>query len=88
MRLLRRFDHERLALVGHGMGGSVACILAGAGPELVHAVALLEGYLFAMSTHPGRARAGHRHGRRGSFSAPRPSESRYNGGFPPPSSVP
>jgi len=43
VRLLRRFDYERLALVGHSMGGSVALMLAGAWPELVQALVLLEG---------------------------------------------
>jgi pimeloyl-ACP methyl ester carboxylesterase len=41
--LVRRLGPGRLSVVGHSMGGSVASYFAGARPDRVHRVALLEG---------------------------------------------
>jgi pimeloyl-ACP methyl ester carboxylesterase len=41
--LLDRLGRARVSLVGHSMGGSIAAYVAGAFPERVHRLALLEG---------------------------------------------
>lgn len=41
--LVRGIAADKLLLVGHSMGGTVACLYAGARPERVQALALIEG---------------------------------------------
>lgn len=41
--LVERIQPQRLVLVGHSMGGTIACLYAGAFPERVEAMVLLEG---------------------------------------------
>ncbi|MBK9258649.1 MAG: alpha/beta hydrolase [Polyangiaceae bacterium] len=41
--LLDRFERKRIALVGHSMGGTVASLCAGAMPDRIERLALLEG---------------------------------------------
>lgn len=41
--LVERLDRQRLTLVGHSMGGTVAALYAGAVPERIERLALLEG---------------------------------------------
>ena len=48
--LTRYADGERVALVGHSMGGNVACTYAGLRPERVRALVSLEGFGMRRST--------------------------------------
>ncbi|AKS40547.1 alpha/beta fold hydrolase [Wenzhouxiangella marina] len=57
-------------LLGHSLGGAVACLTAAACPERVRSLVLIEG-LGPISAPPDRAAAGWRQARRGSHLRPR-----------------